>query len=272
MPWAWAVRQGGGSPPLLSLRQPGTADLQSRGHQGAAGAGALPVPPHGMEGEGHICFRASAEEIDVWRARLEGRGSASRRLRVARRRGLHLLRDPAGNCLEFCRAADMEAQMTRRLDRGNAAGGASHNPRQGAGDPRAWWPVWAERGSRRRSWACRSPRDRPTFAANAELKAWRRRGRGPAGARRRFRDRGRGLGGRPASIRRAGRVRPRTSRSPCAGWPTSCAPRCLEASPGPRANFTAALCLAWPDGEMASSRARFAAISCGRRAEQGFRL
>ena len=38
--------------------------------------GALPVPPHGMEGEGHICFRASAEELEAWRSRLEGKGVA----------------------------------------------------------------------------------------------------------------------------------------------------------------------------------------------------
>src|SRR5438477_478687 len=38
--------------------------------------GALPVPPHGMEGEGHICFRASADELEAWRARLEGQGVA----------------------------------------------------------------------------------------------------------------------------------------------------------------------------------------------------
>ena len=31
--------------------------------------GALPVPPHGADGEGHICFRASAEELEAWRKR-----------------------------------------------------------------------------------------------------------------------------------------------------------------------------------------------------------
>ena len=63
--------------------------------------GALPVPPHGMEGEGHICFRASAEEIDAWRA-ARGQGRRHRgRLRVARRRAIDLFPRPAGNCLEF---------------------------------------------------------------------------------------------------------------------------------------------------------------------------
>ena len=29
----------------------------------------LPVPPHGADGEGHVCFRASAAEITGWRER-----------------------------------------------------------------------------------------------------------------------------------------------------------------------------------------------------------
>src|SRR4051812_41762035 len=38
--------------------------------------GALPVPPHGMDGEGHVCFRASAAEIKAWRGALEAEGVA----------------------------------------------------------------------------------------------------------------------------------------------------------------------------------------------------
>jgi len=66
------------------------------------GAGALPVPPHGSEGAGHICFRARAEEIGRWRQRLEAKG-------VAIEADFHwpgggrslYFRDPAGNSLEF---------------------------------------------------------------------------------------------------------------------------------------------------------------------------
>src|SRR5204862_6652249 len=36
----------------------------------------LPVPPHGTRGEGHVCFRASAAEIDAWRKHLEKAGVA----------------------------------------------------------------------------------------------------------------------------------------------------------------------------------------------------
>src|SRR4051794_10940816 len=33
--------------------------------------GTLPVPPHGAYGSAHVCFRASAAEIDAWRKHLE---------------------------------------------------------------------------------------------------------------------------------------------------------------------------------------------------------
>jgi catechol 2,3-dioxygenase-like lactoylglutathione lyase family enzyme len=65
-------------------------------------SGSLPVPPHGMEGEGHVCFRASAAELQAWRQRLT-------EMRVLIEAdfewpaGGHSIyfRDPAGNCLEF---------------------------------------------------------------------------------------------------------------------------------------------------------------------------
>ncbi|HJU31847.1 MAG TPA: VOC family protein [Hyphomicrobiaceae bacterium] len=64
--------------------------------------GALPVPPHGMDGEGHICFRASAPEIDAWRAALEGRGIEIEADFEWPNGGRSIyFRDPAGNCLEF---------------------------------------------------------------------------------------------------------------------------------------------------------------------------
>ena len=64
--------------------------------------GALPVPPHGAEGEGHICFRASASELDAWRRRLETEGVPVEAdfEWPAGGRSIYF-RDPAGNCLEF---------------------------------------------------------------------------------------------------------------------------------------------------------------------------
>ncbi len=63
---------------------------------------ALPVPPHGMEGEGHVCFRATAAEIEDWRAALVAKGVAIEADFEWPGGGRSIyFRDPAGNCLEF---------------------------------------------------------------------------------------------------------------------------------------------------------------------------
>ncbi|MCB1992642.1 MAG: VOC family protein [Geminicoccaceae bacterium] len=66
-------------------------------------AGALPVPPHGAIGDGHVCFRASADELDRWRAHLEASGVAIEADFIWPASGGRSIyfRDPAGNCLEF---------------------------------------------------------------------------------------------------------------------------------------------------------------------------
>ncbi len=62
----------------------------------------LPVPPHGATGGGHVCFRASAPEIEQWRRRLE-----EKHIEIEADfewpgggRSIYF-RDPCGNCLEF---------------------------------------------------------------------------------------------------------------------------------------------------------------------------
>lgn len=63
---------------------------------------ALPVPPHGATGAGHACFSVKAEDLDAWRAKLEGKG-------VRIEADFHwpngarsvYFRDPAGNSLEL---------------------------------------------------------------------------------------------------------------------------------------------------------------------------
>ena len=64
---------------------------------------ALPVPPHGAKGPGHVCFKASASEIDDWRQRLADRGIAIESDFIWPASGGRSIyfRDPAGNCLEF---------------------------------------------------------------------------------------------------------------------------------------------------------------------------
>ncbi len=62
----------------------------------------LPVPPHGARGDGHVCFRASGDEIDLWKAHLEARGVAIEAEFEWPQGGRSIyFRDPAGNSLEF---------------------------------------------------------------------------------------------------------------------------------------------------------------------------
>ncbi len=66
-------------------------------------SGALPVPPHGARGPGHVCFKAEAREINLWREQLEARGigiEADFLWPASGGRSIYF-RDPAGNCLEF---------------------------------------------------------------------------------------------------------------------------------------------------------------------------
>ena len=63
---------------------------------------ALPVPPHGTTGQGHVCFRASGAEIDRWRTHLEAAGVAIEADFIWPSGGRSIyFRDPAGNSLEF---------------------------------------------------------------------------------------------------------------------------------------------------------------------------
>src|SRR5262245_20716346 len=64
--------------------------------------GALPVPPHGARGPGHICFRASAAELDRWVGTLQANGVPVEADFEWPRGGRSIyFRDPAGNCLEI---------------------------------------------------------------------------------------------------------------------------------------------------------------------------
>jgi len=65
-------------------------------------ADALPVPPHGARGVGHLCFAANADEITAWRDKLEAAGIAIDADFEWPQGGRSIyFRDPAGNCLEF---------------------------------------------------------------------------------------------------------------------------------------------------------------------------
>jgi catechol 2,3-dioxygenase-like lactoylglutathione lyase family enzyme len=67
--------------------------------------GQLPVPPHGARGPGHLCFRATAEELNEWRTRLEAAGIAIESDMQWPQGGRSVyFRDPSGNSLEFTEA------------------------------------------------------------------------------------------------------------------------------------------------------------------------
>lgn len=62
----------------------------------------LPVPPHGTKGDGHLCFGATAQEIERWKAHLQERGVAIEADFEWPQGGRSIyFRDPAGNSLEF---------------------------------------------------------------------------------------------------------------------------------------------------------------------------
>ena len=62
----------------------------------------LPVPPHGAVGEGHLCFAATEDEIDRWKARLTEAGVVIETEFEWPGGGRSIyFRDPSGNSLEF---------------------------------------------------------------------------------------------------------------------------------------------------------------------------
>ncbi|MDR7028280.1 VOC family protein [Rhizobium rosettiformans] len=67
----------------------------------AAPPGALPVPPHGATGAGHLCFRVSGDRLDDMVAKLTAAGVAIEAdFRWPTGARSIYFRDPAGNSLE----------------------------------------------------------------------------------------------------------------------------------------------------------------------------
>jgi catechol 2,3-dioxygenase-like lactoylglutathione lyase family enzyme len=62
----------------------------------------LPVPPHGTRGPGHLCFSATAEEIDAWKIYLTEKSVDIEADFEWPNGGRSIyFRDPSGNSLEF---------------------------------------------------------------------------------------------------------------------------------------------------------------------------
>jgi catechol 2,3-dioxygenase-like lactoylglutathione lyase family enzyme len=67
-----------------------------------AGTGSLPVPPHGADGQGHVCFSAAPDGIDAWHRRVIDMGLAIEADFEWPGGGRSIyVRDPAGNSVEF---------------------------------------------------------------------------------------------------------------------------------------------------------------------------
>jgi catechol 2,3-dioxygenase-like lactoylglutathione lyase family enzyme len=65
--------------------------------------GLLPVPTHGASGQGHVCFRSSSAEMDLWIVHLRNQGveiEADFIWPSSGGRSIYF-RDPSGNSLEF---------------------------------------------------------------------------------------------------------------------------------------------------------------------------
>jgi len=62
----------------------------------------LKVPPHGTVGEGHLCFAATGDEIDGWKAHLGAKRIAIESEFEWPQGGRSIyIRDPSGNSIEF---------------------------------------------------------------------------------------------------------------------------------------------------------------------------
>ncbi|RZS82602.1 glyoxalase/bleomycin resistance protein/dioxygenase superfamily protein [Phyllobacterium myrsinacearum] len=68
--------------------------------------GGLPIPAHGAKGPGHVCFRATRDEISGWKCHLEANGIAIE-TEFDWPNGARSLyfRDPSGNSIEFAEPA-----------------------------------------------------------------------------------------------------------------------------------------------------------------------
>jgi XTP/dITP diphosphohydrolase len=89
---------------------------------------ALPVPPHGATGPGHLCFAADAAELDSWRRKFETVGLAIEADFEWPQGGRSIyVRDPAGNSIEFAEPRIWGSGDKRCLVPGDEVVVATHN-------------------------------------------------------------------------------------------------------------------------------------------------
>jgi XTP/dITP diphosphohydrolase len=127
-------------------------------------------PPHGAHGPGHVCFSASARELDDWRRHLESHGIAIESDFEWPGGGRSIYcRDPAGNSVEF--AEPRIWGLPRRSLRDKRLVVASHNPGKVKEIGELLMPYGVEAISPA-SLGLEEPEETgTTFAANAVLKS-----------------------------------------------------------------------------------------------------
>ncbi|MFO1088649.1 MAG: RdgB/HAM1 family non-canonical purine NTP pyrophosphatase [Hyphomicrobiales bacterium] len=123
----------------LKLEEPGRHVFFALGHQmvlvfnpDATRRGTpnpkFPVPGHGADGEGHICFAADAEELDQWIRALDAAGVAIEADFEWPGGGRSVyVRDPAGNSVEFAERRIWGFDGGRVIPAGSRLVVASHN-------------------------------------------------------------------------------------------------------------------------------------------------
>ena len=97
-----SVTRAGDRHVFFRLRDADAPRLQPCRDRPPARRAALPVPPHGARGPGHVAFAATAAELDRWRARLVAAGVAIEAdFRWPGGARSIYVRDPAGNSVEL---------------------------------------------------------------------------------------------------------------------------------------------------------------------------
>ncbi|CAN5252789.1 hypothetical protein BH10PSE7_BH10PSE7_28360 [soil metagenome] len=127
-------------------------------------------PPHGAHGPGHVCFSASAAEIDSWRGHLENQGVAIETDFEWPDGGRSIyFRDPAGNSVEF--AEPKLWGLPRRSLRGEKIVVASHNSGKAREINELLGPYGVDAVSASSLGLSEPEETGATFEANAELKS-----------------------------------------------------------------------------------------------------
>jgi len=122
-------------------------------------------PPHGARGPGHVCFSASAQELEQWRAKLTASNIEIESELDWKGRGRSFyFRDPAGNSVEF-------AEPRIWSLRGGRLVVASHNSGKAREMAELLKPYDVEVLSAANLGLAEPEETGDSFAANAELKA-----------------------------------------------------------------------------------------------------